>query len=142
MGDALKVLCGGAMRPLLAAAVPLFERTGGIKVDVVYRLTSALQKDIESGVAFDIALMPRPELDALAQGGPINVESRTDIARSAIGVTVRAGAPKPDIGSIAAFIRAWLHAAKTVGFSDGPSGLILPDCCGRLGVAEAIKAYG
>jgi molybdate transport system substrate-binding protein len=139
VGDTLKVLSGGAMRPLLTEAVALFERGGGAKVDVIYRLTSVLQKDIEAGAVFDIALLPRPELDALAEAGRIEPDSRTDIARSAIGVAVRAGAPKPDIGSVAAF-RGALQAAKTIGYSDGPSGLYIAELLRRLGIAEDVKA--
>ena len=126
------------MKSLLDEAVPLFERAHGAKVEVEYRLTSVLQKDILAGAAFDIALLPRPELDALAAAGKIAPESRTDIARSSIGVAVRAGAPKPDIGSVAAFRRALL-AASTVSYSDGPSGLYIAGLMQRLGLADELK---
>jgi hypothetical protein len=65
MSDTLKILSGGAMRALLVEAVPLFESTSGIKADVRFALTSVLTKEIEDGAIFDIALLPRPELDAL-----------------------------------------------------------------------------
>ena len=52
------------LRPLLTEAVPLFERAQGVKADVRFALTSVLAKAIEEGAVFDLALLPRPELDA------------------------------------------------------------------------------
>jgi len=60
MATNLTILSGGAMRPLLADAVPLFERAHGAKAEVRFALTSVLAKEIGKGAAFDIALLPRP----------------------------------------------------------------------------------
>lgn len=138
MTTTLKVLSGGAMKSLMAEAVPLFERDSGTTVDIRFALSSVLQKEIEGGAAFDIALLPRPELDALASGGKIAPESRTDITRSAVGLCVRAGAPKPDITTVENLKQALL-AARTIGYSDGPSGAYIADLLARLGLAEATK---
>jgi molybdate transport system substrate-binding protein len=138
MSDTLKILSGGAMRALLVEAVPLFESTSGIKADVRFALTSVLTKEIEDGAIFDIALLPRPELDALEYQGSIGAGTQTDITRSAVGLAVRAGAPKPDIGTIAAF-KHTLLAAQTVGHSDGPSGVYVTDLLQRLGIAQEMK---
>jgi len=135
----LKILSGGAMQGLMAEAVPLFERSGGCKVAVEIGLTSALRKAIADGAVFDIALLPRPDIDALARDGRIAAASVANIARSAIGVAVRAGAPKPDISSVDAFKRAIMQASS-VTYSDGPSGLYIAGLMGRLGLAEAIKS--
>jgi molybdate transport system substrate-binding protein len=134
----LKILSGGAMRSLMLEAVPLFERASGTKVDIKFALTSVLQKEIEGGAAFDIALLPRPELDALARAGKIAAGTQTDVTRSAVGLAVRAGAPKPDIGTVEAFKRTLL-AAKSVGYSDGPSGAYIADLFERLGIAAEIR---
>ena len=133
----LKLLSGGAMRPLLVEAVPRFERAAQAKVDVRFALTSALHKEIEAGAPFDLALLPRRELDALAARGW--VAPGTDIARSAVGLCVRAGAPKPDIATVAALKRA-LASARTLGYSDGPSGAYVTELLARLGLAEAMKS--
>jgi molybdate transport system substrate-binding protein len=134
----LKILSGGAMQGLMAEAVPLFERGGGCKVAVEIGLTSALRKAIADGAVFDAALLPRADIDALARDGRIAAGSVTEIARSAIGVAVRAGAPKPDIATVDAFKRAVLQA-RSVTYSDGPSGLYIASLMQRLGLAEAIK---
>ena len=117
------------------AAVRAGERRqsrGQIRADV------GAEKEIEDGAAFDIALLPRPELDALAEAGKIVAGTQTDITRSAVGLAVRAGAPKPDIGTVAA-LRQTLQRARTIGYSDGPSGAYIADLLVRLGIADEMK---
>jgi molybdate transport system substrate-binding protein len=135
----LKILSGGAMRPLLVEAVTLFEQGHGIKADVRFALTSVLAKEIEQGAAFDLALLPRPELDALAAMGAIAPGTQTDIARSTVGLAVRQGAPKPDISTVEALKQALL-AARSIGYSDGPSGAYVTGLLQRLGIAEEVRA--
>src|ERR1700720_3042036 len=84
--DQIKILCGGAMKSLMVEVVPLFERASGTKVEIKFALTSVLKKEIEGGAAFDIALLPRPEFDALAEAGKIAAGTQTDITRSAGGL--------------------------------------------------------
>jgi len=140
MSDAnqIKVLSGGAMKSLMVEVVPLFERASGAKVEIKFALTSVLKKEIEDGAAFDIALLPRPELDALVKAGKIAAGTQADITRSAVGLAVREGAPKPDIGTVAAFKRT-LQDAKSIGYSDGPSGAYIADLLVRLGIADEMK---
>jgi molybdate transport system substrate-binding protein len=140
MSDAsqIKILSGGAMKSLMVEVVPLFERASSTKVEIKFALTSVLKKEIEDGAAFDIALLPRPELDALVEAGKIAAGTPTDITRSAVGLAVRAGAPKPDIGTVAA-LRQTLQRARTIGYSDGPSGAYIADLLVRLGIADEMK---
>jgi molybdate transport system substrate-binding protein len=134
----LKILSGGAMRPLLVEAVALFERGHGIKADVRFALTSVLAKEIEQGAAFDLALLPRPDLDALAAIAAIAPGTQTDIARSTVGLAVRQGASKPDISTAEALKRTLL-AAGSIGYSDGPSGAYVTGLLQRLGIAEEVR---
>lgn len=137
-GVTVKILSGGAMRPLLAEAVPLFESASGARVEARFALTSVLTKEIEQGADFDIALLPRSELEALAAAGKIAAGTQTDIARSTVGLCVRAGAPKPDIGMVDALKRT-LRNARSLGYSDGPSGAYVAGLLQRLGIAEEMK---
>ena len=134
----IKILSGGAMRSLMIDIGPLFERASGVKVEIEFRLTSVLKKEIEDGAAFDIALLPRAELDALVQAGKIAAGSTADVTRSAIGLAVRAGAPKPDIGTVEAFKRALLDA-RLIAYSDGPSGAYIAALLERLDIAAEMK---
>jgi molybdate transport system substrate-binding protein len=138
MSVTIKILSGGAMRSLMAELVPLFERASGAKVEIEFRLTSVLQKEIADGAAFDIAILPRPEVDELAAAGKIAAGTIVDLARSAVGLAVRAGAAKPDIGTVARFRRA-LQNARSIAYSDGPSGAYIGALLQRLGLAEEMK---
>jgi molybdate transport system substrate-binding protein len=134
----IKILSGGAMRTFLTEIVPLFERANGTKVEVEYRLTSVLKKDIADGAAFDIALLPRPEIDELVKAGRIAEGATVDVTRSAVGLAVRSGAPNPDISTVAAF-KAALLAAKSISYSDGPSGAYVAGLLEKLGIAATMK---
>jgi molybdate transport system substrate-binding protein len=134
----VKVLSGGAMRRFLTEAIPLFEQASGNKVFVRFALTRILKKEIEEGAVFDMALMPRAELDALAVAGNIAAGSQVDVVRSIVGFIVRSGAPAPDIGTVEAF-KGVLRRAKSISFSKGPSGLYVAALLERLGLAGEMK---
>ena len=132
----LKIFSGGAMRPLLRDLAPLFAREHGVTAEFEFKLSAALKRTIQGGAAFDIAILPRPELDELITSGEILRDSAADLARSIVGLAVRAGAPKPDISSVEALRRALLRA-RSIGYSDGPSGAYVAALLVKLGIAEA-----
>jgi molybdate transport system substrate-binding protein len=134
----IRILSGGAMRSLMVEAVPLFERASGVKVEIEFALTSVLMKEIEAGAAFDVALLPRPELDALVRAGKIAAAGTADVTRSTVGLAVRTGAPKPDIATVAALTRS-LIAARSIAYSDGPSGAYIAGLLERLAIAREMK---
>jgi molybdate transport system substrate-binding protein len=135
----LKIFSGGAMRPLMAEIVSRFEGAHAVAVEIEFRLSAALKQAIEGGASFDIALLPRPELDDLVAFGAIVGDSAADVARSTVGLAVRAGAAKPDIGSVEALRRTLLQA-RSIGYSDGPSGAYVAGLLAKLGIAEAVAA--
>jgi molybdate transport system substrate-binding protein len=135
----LKIFSGGAMRPLLSELVPRFERVYGVTVEVEFRLSAAVKRAIQDGAPFNVAILPRPELDELIACGAIVRDGVVNVARSTVGLAVRAGAPKPDIGSVDA-LRRTLIQARSIAYSDGPSGAYVADLLGKLGVAEAVAA--
>jgi molybdate transport system substrate-binding protein len=134
----IKIFSGGAMRPLMTQAIALFERANAATIEIEFRLTSALKKAIEDGAVFDIAVLPRAELDELVKFGAIAPAGTADIARSTVGLAVRAGASKPDIGSVAALRRS-LVQARSITYSDGPSGAYTAAVLEKLGIAEQMR---
>ncbi len=134
----IAVLSGGAMRRFLAEAVPLHEQASGTKVSVRFALTRILKQEIEDGAAFDMALMPRSELDTLVVAGKIAAGSQTDIVRSIVGLMVRTGAPSPDIGTVEAFKNV-LRRARSISYSKGPSGLYVAGLLERLRLTDEMK---
>ncbi len=134
----IKILSGGAMRSLMLDVVPLFERASGVKVEIEFRLTSVLQKEIEDGAAFDIALLPRPELDALVRAGKIAPDSSR---HHALGGRASRCAPARRSPILALSMRSSARslAAKSIAYSDGPSGAYIAELLERLGIAEEMK---
>jgi molybdate transport system substrate-binding protein len=91
------------------------------------------------GEAVDLVIMARKSLDELTRQGKIVADSRVDVARSGVGIAVRAGAPKPDISSGEAVKKALL-AAKSIAYSSGPSGVYIAGLVQRMGIADQIKS--
>jgi molybdate transport system substrate-binding protein len=133
---AMKVLCTNGLKTVLAEVVPGFERSMGLSVDASYASTNMLLDRLKAGAGADLAILTAEAIDRLIAGRAIAAESRTDLATSAIGIAVRAGAPLPDIGTVEALKRALL-AARSVAYSKtGISGLYAPRLFEKLGIAD------
>jgi molybdate transport system substrate-binding protein len=141
-GAEIKVLTAGAFKQVLLALVPDFERATGHKVTVQNDTVGALTKRIAGGEAFDLAVLTPKAVDDLAKAGKFVAGSRANLARVAVGVVVKDGTPKPDIGSVAAFKQALL-AAKSVAYIDpaagGSSGIYVAGLLDKLGIAAEVK---
>jgi molybdate transport system substrate-binding protein len=138
----IKVLTAGAFKQVLLALLPDFERTSGHKVTVQNDTVGALSKRIASGEVFDLAVLTPAAIDDLSSKGKFVSGSRVNLARVAVGVMVKEGTPKPDIGSVAAFKQALL-AAKSVAYIDpaagGSSGIYIAGLLEKLGIAAEVK---
>src|SRR5712691_11816090 len=117
----IKVLTAGAFKQVLLALVPDFEKATGHKVTVENDTVGALSKRIEGGEAFDLAVLTPAAVKDLSSKGKFVAGSAQSLARVGVGVVVREGAPKPDIGSVDAFKQA-LRAAKSVAYIDPAAG--------------------
>jgi molybdate transport system substrate-binding protein len=100
--------------------------------------TESIVKRIGDGEVVDVVVIAAPSIDKLIADGRLVAGGRVDYAKSGVGVAVRAGLPRPDISSGEAVKRAVL-AAKSVGYSSGPSGLYLVDLFKKMGIADQIK---
>src|SRR5262245_19802593 len=135
----MKVLCTNGLKTVMLELVPGFERKSGTKVTITWGPAAGLVKELESGADGDLAILTAEAVDALIAKGKVVAGSRVDIASSGIGLAVRKGASKPDIGSPDALKRALL-AAKSVAHSRmGGSGIYFPTVLTRLGIADAMK---
>jgi molybdate transport system substrate-binding protein len=137
----INVIASTAMREVMEELVPMFERASGHKVAVTFLSGAVLPGKVKEGVQADLVVTTPATIDDLVQAGRVVAGSRVDFVRSGAGVAVRAGAPKPDIGTPDALKRALL-AAKSVGYSQGPSGVHFMTTMARLGIADEIKAKG
>ena len=135
----IKVLSAGGIRPPLDQLVPQFERAAGHKVAIKFMGGQAVQKEIEAGAAFDLVIAPASVIEALIKSKKLVPATRTDVARAGVGLGVRAGAPKPDIGSAESLKRALL-GAKSVAFAkDGTAGTHFQGVLERLGISREME---
>jgi molybdate transport system substrate-binding protein len=118
---------------------PAFEKMTGHKVIVVFDPTPVMNQKINAGEPADIAAVQPSQVDELIKQGKMVAGTHTNFAQAGVGVAVKAGAPKPDIGTVDAFKAAML-AAKSIGYSRGGSGLIAAHVMEKLGIADALKA--
>ena len=102
-------------------------------------LAIRLARRVKAGEPFDLLVAAPGQIDELIAAGLIIPETRTDIAHSGIGVAVRRGAPKPDIGSLDAFTRALLDARSIAYLREGQSGIYIDGVLRRLGIADELK---
>ena len=102
-------------------------------------LSPAFVRRANAGEPFDVMITGSAPLDELVKSGHILADTRTHVARSGIGVAVRAGALKPDISSVDALKRALLRAESIAYLKDVGSGIHVARLVERLGIADAIK---
>ena len=138
----IKVLASNSVRTMLEDVAPLFEKARGHKVTLGFGTSAQVAKRMSSGEPADLVVVTPEAIDQLVKQGLVTAGSRVDVARSLMGVAVRAGAPRPDIGTPDA-LRKTLLAAKTVTFSDpatgAASGVHTVHIFERLGIAAEMK---
>jgi molybdate transport system substrate-binding protein len=138
----IKVLTAGAFKQVLLALLPEFEKQSGHKVTVDNATVGALTKRIEAGESFDLAVLTPGALDGLSNKGKFVPAGGRKLARVGVGVVVKDGTPKPDIGSVEAFKKALL-AAKSIAYIDpaagGSSGIYVAGLLDKLGIAAEVK---
>src|SRR5262245_39511665 len=133
----IKVLSGNGAKAAVRELCTQFERATGNKINLHFEVDTDIQKRIEAGEAFDVAVLNPPVIEALSKEAKIVAGSRADIGRAGLGVAVRQGAPKPDISSVDAFRR--LLAAKAVAYpGKGASGLYFVSLLDRMGIKEGM----
>ena len=138
----VKVLTAGAYKQVVLALVPDFEKQTGHKVVVDNGTTGQLKKRIEGGEAFDLLVITPAVVDEMIASGKLVAGSHINLASVGVGVVVKEGAPKPDIGTIDKFKQALL-TAKSVAYIDpasgGSSGIYVDKLLVKLGIADQIK---
>ena len=134
----IKVLSTQATEEAYKELVPQFEKASSHKVTTVFTGTLDALKRLGNGEAYDLLIMARQQIDELSQSGKVVAGSRTDIAKSGVGVAVGKGKPKPDISTVDALKKSLL-AAKSIGYSTGPSGIYVVTMFQKMGIADEIK---
>jgi molybdate transport system substrate-binding protein len=134
----IRVLSTQATEEAYRDLVPQFEQAAGHKVATVFTGTLDANKRLAAGESYDLLIMSAPSIDEHIKSGKVAAGSRVDLAKSGVGVGVKAGAPKPDISTTEA-LKKTLLAAKSIGYSTGPSGVYMIGLFQRLGIADEVK---
>jgi len=134
----IRVLSTQATEEAYRELVPQFEKASGHKVTTTFTGTLDANKRLAAGESYDLIIMSGPSIDEHTKGGKVVPGSRVDVAKSGVGVGVKAGAPKPDISTVEA-LKKTLLAAKSIGYSTGPSGNYVVGLFQRMGIADEVK---
>jgi molybdate transport system substrate-binding protein len=137
----LKVITSGGFAAAFQALQPEFEKASGIKVAVTRGASQGSGPDtigaqLRRGMAADVVIMSREGLDDLIKEGRIVAGSDVNLGQTPLGLSVRAGAPKPDISTVEAFKQAMLRA-KSVTFPGSTTGIyMVKKLFPQLGIAK------
>jgi molybdate transport system substrate-binding protein len=104
----IRVLSAVAMKTALDDLAREFESTAGHKITISYATAGKLRNSIQGGEFADVAILPRPAFEPLLTQGNFFPDSPVKFAQSSVGVSVRAGGPKPNISSAEAVRRSLL----------------------------------
>ncbi|MEA3194385.1 MAG: molybdate transport system substrate-binding protein [Betaproteobacteria bacterium] len=138
----VKVIISGGFSTAYRQLLPEFEKSTGIAVTTGSGASqgkgpTTIASQLERGEPYDVVIMSREGLQELIAAGRIVKDSDVDLATAAIGVAVRAGMPKPEVGTVEGLKRALL-GADTIAVPQSTSGIFLLDkVFPRLGIDRA-----
>jgi molybdate transport system substrate-binding protein len=137
----IKILSPGSTEAAFGELLPQFEKSSGHKLTIDYGPVGSLAARISRGEAADIVILSKPATEELRQQGKVVDGSQIGFAKVGIGVFIRKGDLKPDIGSVDAFLRA-LANAKTVAYADpalgGSVSILVGDLLKSLDVTGSV----
>ena len=142
LADEINVMSGGSTSPALLKVAPLFEQATGHKIVVLATemgvRPNTIPNRVRRGEPIDVLLLGASAIDELTKDGYVLAGSRVDLARSSIGIGVRAGARRPNVRSVEDIKRALLEA-KSIALSVQTSGVyVSTELLPRLGIADQI----
>jgi molybdate transport system substrate-binding protein len=137
----LKLLTAGAFKSVAQELVPDFEKKTGHKVTIENDTAGAIARRVAAGEYFDVLVMPPGAMGPLL-GSKLVESSAKPLARVGIGVSIKQGAPVPDISTVDAFKQSLLKAraiAYTDPASGGTAGTYLADLFEKMGIAAELR---
>ena len=136
----LRLLAGGAMTNVWADLKPQFEQTSGHTLDIFFGTTPNLIKEATSGKPFDVGVVPIDVMKDAAARVKFVADPTIDIAYVGLGVAVRSGATKPQIGTVGALRATLLGAQSVASIPESAAGYSVARVFDRLGIAEPMQA--
>lgn len=140
MHNAVRVLSTLALMGAVRGLAERYEAEAATRIDADFAPTVALLERLRGGEAADVVILTRQALGDLVAAGSVVAESCVDLARSYVGLAVKAGAAHPDITTEAA-LRATLLGARSVAYSRiGASGIFFAQLIEQMGIAAQVNA--
>jgi molybdate transport system substrate-binding protein len=140
MEDVVRVFSTLALMGAVRGLAERYQAAGGARIDADFAPTLGLLERLRGGETADVVILTRQGLDELARQGSVVPASCVDLARSFVGIAVKAGAAHPDIASEPALRRALLGARSIAYSRIGASGIFFAQLIERLGIASEINA--
>jgi molybdate transport system substrate-binding protein len=131
------VSTAGPMPVVMGALIPIFEQASGNKVTIKFQGVPEIFLELKGGASIDLVIADEDTIGDLVEGREIAGGSRVMVSR--VGIAVRAGAPKPNIGSADA-LSAALVGAKSVAYGQGASGRHFVSVISRLKLVYALRS--
>jgi molybdate transport system substrate-binding protein len=138
LSNAIRGISSMATRQLLAELAAAYEQRSGRAAGVESVGGVDAARRVQAGEPFDFVVLASDAIDKLVAAGRVVAGSKVDLVRSGVAVAVRAGSPRPDIGSEDSLRRA-VQSARSIGYSTGPSGVALTQLFERWGIAGEIR---
>jgi molybdate transport system substrate-binding protein len=140
MENVVRVLSTLALMGAVRSLAGRYQAAGGARIDTDFAPTLGLLERLRGGETADVVILTKEALVDLAAKGTVVAESCVDLARSFVGIAVRAGADRPDIATESA-LRATLLDARSVAYSRiGASGIFFAQLIEAMGIAREINA--
>jgi molybdate transport system substrate-binding protein len=133
----LVILTNQGATPGVKELAAAFSRQSGHNVTVIQAEDAELERRLATGTADLITGNPGP-IDELVKSGKVVADTVTPFVLAGLGLSVKAGAAKPDISTVEAY-KATLLAAKSIGYSRGCSGTNVGQGIAELGLTEQLK---
>ncbi len=135
----IKVIASNGVRAGLEELAQKFIAETGNNVHIVFGLAASMKRKIEAGDEFDLAILTSAGIDDLAKQGKIDPASITPIARSGVGIAVKAGTHKYELKTADDLKRALRLATSVTWAKEGASGVYFAGVVDKLGLAEELK---
>jgi molybdate transport system substrate-binding protein len=140
MENVVRVLSTLALMGAVRSLSDRYQAEGGARIDADFAPTLALLDRLRSGEGADVVILTREALHDLAVKGMVVADSCVDLARSFVGIAVKAGAAHPDIVTESA-LRETLLGTRSVAYSRiGASGIFFAQLIERMGIASEVNA--
>jgi molybdate transport system substrate-binding protein len=137
----IRILSPGSTEAAFSELLPQFEKASGHTIKIGYGPAGALAARVAKGEAADVAILGEAQIEDLQKQGKLVAGSAAVLTKVGIGVFVRKGDPKPEIGTVNAFLLS-LTRARTIAYADpklgGSASILVDDLLKSLDVTGSI----